>query len=254
MKALALDFDGVLADSGREFFAVAWRTYLDLTPDSSLAGADPESLRARFLALVPLGNRAEDFGVALAAIEAGAPLDDQSAYDAFRATRDGAFLEAFHHRFYAVRAAGVEADPHAWCALNPPYAPLLDVLRRRAGETRLAIATAKDRASVERLLAAWGASDLFEPGLVLDKETAVHKRVHLTRLAERLGLPFPEITFVDDKVNHLDDVAGLGVRCALAAWGQNGPREHALARARGHLVLSLADVEAQLFGHRTRCV
>jgi hypothetical protein len=42
-------------------------------------------------------------------------------------------------------------------------------------------------------------------------------------------------------------VAGLGVRCALAAWGYNGPREHRLARAHGHLVCTLERVEAQLF-------
>jgi hypothetical protein len=56
------------------------------------------------------------------------------------------------------------------------------------------------------------------------------------------------MTFVDDKVNHLDAVAPLGVRCALSAWGYNGPREHELARARGYRVCSLADVESQLFG------
>jgi hypothetical protein len=54
--------------------------------------------------------------------------------------------------------------------------------------------------------------------------------------------------FVDDKVNHLDDVSRLGVRCGLATWGFNGPREEALARAAGHLVCTLDDAEEQLFG------
>jgi hypothetical protein len=56
------------------------------------------------------------------------------------------------------------------------------------------------------------------------------------------------MTFLDDKVNHLDSVAALGVRCALSTWGYNGPREHRLARDHGHRVCSLDDVEAQLFG------
>jgi hypothetical protein len=38
------------------------------------------------------------------------------------------------------------------------------------------------------------------------------------------------------------------VRCALSAWGYNGPREHALARAHGHRVCTLDDFETQLFG------
>jgi hypothetical protein len=51
-------------------------------------------------------------------------------------------------------------------------------------------------------------------------------------------------------VNHLESVAPLGVRCALAAWGYNGPREHARAHELGFLVCGLADVEARLFGGR----
>ncbi len=254
MQALVLDFDGVLADSAPEIFTVAWRSYLDLIPGSGLAEIESASVRDRFFSLVPLGNRAEDFGVALAAIDGGVELADQAAFDRFRAGQDAHFLDRFHRHFYAVRGALVDADAAAWCALNPPFRPLLDLLRRRAGETRLAIATAKDHASVVRLLATWGASDLFDPQWILDKETAAHKRVHLERLAARFALPAREITFVDDRVNQLDDVASLGVRCALAAWGQNGPREHALARSRGYLVLALDDAEAQLFEAPSRRV
>ena len=60
-------------------------------------------------------------------------------------------------------------------------------------------------------------------------------------------MPFERIVFVDDKVNHLEDVASLGVRCTLAAWGYNGPREHELARHRGFDVCSLAEAERVLF-------
>jgi hypothetical protein len=56
------------------------------------------------------------------------------------------------------------------------------------------------------------------------------------------------MAFLEDKVNHLDAVAPLGVRCALAAWGYNGEREQRHARARGYLVCTLEDVEERLFG------
>ena len=55
------------------------------------------------------------------------------------------------------------------------------------------------------------------------------------------------MTFVDDKLNHLEAVAPLGVRCALAAWGYNGPREQDAARRSGFLVCDLDDVEGKLF-------
>ena len=100
---------------------------------------------------------------------------------------------------------------------------------------------------VERMQQLSGVADLFEPALVLDKEAGVTKVAHHEHLARITGVDCAEMTFVDDKVNHLDAVAALGVRCALAAWGYNGSREHRLAREHGHLVCSLEDVEAQLF-------
>jgi phosphoglycolate phosphatase-like HAD superfamily hydrolase len=253
VKALALDFDGVLSNSAREAFAVALRTFAALRPRAALAraaagaGAQP-ALFAGFLALMPLGNRAEDYGVALAALESGVVLPDQAAYDAWYAAQDGAWLRAFHARFYEVRTEWARRDREGWLRLMPPFAPFLEVLRRRAGEATYAIVTAKDRASVEELLASYGAADLFARERILDKQAGRSKRAHLGRLAADLALPWAEVTFVDDKLNHLAEAAALGVRCALAGWGYNGPREHAAAAAAGLPVLTLESAERALFG------
>jgi phosphoglycolate phosphatase-like HAD superfamily hydrolase len=250
IRLLALDFDGVISDSAPEAFAVALRTYAEMRPASrlrqravGLAGtAVPtpgsiagDELFAGFVDLMPLGNRAEDYAVVLAAL-------DQ------RRGQDPEWLRAYHQRFYRVRASLMEADPEAWRRLMGPYEDFLDVLRRRAGQVVLAIATAKDRRSVEALLRGYGIDDLFPEGRVLDKETGVSKASHLEHLHRTSGIDFPEMAFVDDKVNHLDAVAPLGVNCCLAAWGYNGPREAALARSRRYRVCALEDVEAQLFG------
>ena len=82
---------------------------------------------------------------------------------------------------------------------------------------------------------------------LLDKEAGRSKRAHLEHLHARTGVAYSEIVFVDDKVNHLDDVAALGVSGVLAAWGYNGEREQRQARAHGHRVCSLSDIESQLF-------
>ena len=266
-RLVALDFDGVIADSAPEAFVVAVRTFAQLRPASSLApalapllgaAAPPPAevaahpLLAGFLALMPLGNRAEDYGVALDVLAAGGRVEDQAAYDAWRNRIDREWLRGFHRAFYRVRSALADADPAGWNALIAPYPELPELLRRRAGEVVLAIATAKDRLSVGRLLRRWGLGDLFPEDRVLDKEAGVSKALHLEELQRRFALPFPEITFVDDKVNHLDATAVLGVRCALAAWGYNGERERRLARERGYLVCQLVDVERQIFGPRAR--
>ncbi len=252
MKLLALDFDGVISDSAREAFVVALRGLASLDPDCGLPtpdrAEDEPALYEAFVTLMPLGNRAEDFGVALRAIDAGEVPEDQVAYDAFFARQDPAWLQRFHTRFYEIRHAWAERDPETWLAEMAAYPEVIAWLRRRAGQAEFAIATAKDRMSVGRLLERYGAADLFPAARILDKEAGRSKRAHLEALAERSGIGFADITFVDDKLNHLEAVRGLGVRTALAAWGYNGPREWRAAEEAGHLVLSAEDAEATLFG------
>jgi phosphoglycolate phosphatase-like HAD superfamily hydrolase len=263
LRLLALDFDGVISDSAPEAFVVALRTWRELRPGARLPGDLAPGTEGRgpsraevlahplypaFLDLMPLGNRAEDYGAMLDALGAGARLADQAAYDRWRARLPSDWLRAFHKAFYRVRTALSEADPAGWIALMGPYPQLPAILRRHAGEVVFAIATAKDRRSVAKLLASYGIDDLFPEGRVLDKEAGVSKAEHLARLHARFGVPYPEMALLEDKVRHLDAAARLGVRCALATWGYNGEREIAQARASGYLVCSLADLERQLFG------
>ena len=251
MRALALDFDGVISDSAREAYVVALRTFARVWPEADLgAPADEEdaALYERFLELMPLGNRAEDYGISLQALERGRELADQAAYDAFRTELEPAGLRRFHKEFYRVRRAWSEVDPAGWLERIGPYPGILDLLRRRSGDVELAIATAKDRHSVASLLASYGVGDLFPEGRVHDKETGVSKQAHIRAIAADVACPVTEVTFVDDKVNHLVDVAETGARCLLAGWGYNGEREWKLAEAAGHPVVGLAEFEAALFG------
>jgi phosphoglycolate phosphatase-like HAD superfamily hydrolase len=262
LKLLALDFDGVISDSAPESFVVALRTWAEMRPDSQqrhprslLSGPvapDPaeiprDPLYRDFLAMMPLGNRAEDYGVELLALEGGLVLTDQASYDAFKAEVDPVWLRAFHKRFYGVRTAMAEADRPAWNRLMAPYPGIPELLRRRAGDLVLAIATSKDRASVAKLLASYGIDDLFPPGFVLDKEAGASKRAHFERLHGSTRLSYQEMLFIDDKVNHLDSVAALGVRCGLAGWGYNSERERCLARDAGHMIFEMGDLEQQIF-------
>ena len=247
MRVLALDFDGVICDSAREAFVVGVRTYRALLSPAFARDERDEALYGEFVGLMPLGNGATDYAVALLALERGLALADQAQYDAFRATLDPAPLRAYHRRFYQERAAWMKADPASWHAHMRPYPGVCELLRRRSREVGLAIATAKDRHSVRALLTQYGVAELFPEGAVLDKQTSDSKRVHVSRIAERAGVTLPEVTFVDDKVNHLVDVAGLGARCVLAAWGYNGQRERRVAEAHGILVSELAEFEALVF-------
>lgn len=247
MKLLVLDFDGVVSDSARESFEVALRTYRALGSESAFCDRGLEALYLSFLELMPLGNRSEDFAVALTALERGVGLEDQAGYDRFYASLDPETLRRFHGRFYEERRAFAAAEPDRWHSLLGPYRGVLDLLERRVGTCPYAIATAKDRRSVLALLDRYGAASLFARDRILDKETGVSKTAHHRWLSDQTGIAFGDMVFIDDKVNHLDDVAALGVRCILATWGYNGEREQRLAAARGHGVAQLDTLEAMLF-------
>ena len=262
MHVLALDFDGVLCNSSREVFVVAVDAYASREPGSALlerlrplrddalgSGVDfrLDALYAAFSELLPLGNRAEDFGVSLKAVENHVAISNQDQYDAFFASIDADWLRSFHREFYAARSRLREADTGAWLDLHLPYPGLAALLRSHRGRTEPAVATAKDARSVHLLLEHLGYSGVFDPDLILDKETGVEKTHHLQALRERTGSDFDRITFVDDKVNHLATVAALGVRPVLAGWGFNTPREHARARELGYAVANLDDAGTVLF-------
>ena len=116
MKLLVLDFDGVIADSAREAFEVARRDLAARCGRSRrCATATRRRCIAAFVALMPLGNRAEDFG--------GRARGDRGGRRAARIRRRttrstprriAAWLRAFHERFYVVRAEFSSEDPRGW--------------------------------------------------------------------------------------------------------------------------------------------
>ena len=263
MKVLALDFDGVISDSAPECFWIALRTLLRVRPNTGyqalLASLDEldgaqareavarDSLYRGFLELLPLGNRAEDFGVALLALAAGVKLETQAEYDHYYDSLEATFAADFHSQFYRERDEFSSAQPERWALLMSPYRELIEALRRHAGSVDFAIATAKDGASVSQLLSHYQLEDLLGPDHVFDKEAGRDKRAHLGAVRERFDVDFSEITFIDDKVNHLIPVQELGVRCFLASWGYNGPREHVLAQKNGIGVCGLDQLESMVF-------
>ncbi|MDP6980493.1 MAG: hypothetical protein QF570_18150 [Myxococcota bacterium] len=263
MKVLALDFDGVISDSAPECFWVAVRTLERVRPGSldasrlerwsAMSGTDAreaiqrDPLFAGFLDIMPLGNRAEDFGVSLLALEAGESIENQADYDRWFAEQALDFTKAFHEHFYDERAQLRAASEEDWGLLMSPYGELIDLLRRHRGACDVVIATAKDRDSVSRLVSRFEIGDVFALDRIYDKEWGRDKQAHIRAVQGDFDVPFEDITFIDDKANHLVSVAKLGARCVLASWGYNGPRERAYATDRGLAVYGLDKLEGALF-------
>lgn len=237
---LALDFDGVFWDSVGECYATARRAWHELHGE-----ALPECERAfrsgRWLARV-----GSDFAVLLR-LAAAHPEGDLSQFpraeweERKRTCPDG---QRFEQAFYRLREEARTQDFSSWAALQGPYPGFvaeLPALRDAFGDP--AIATTKDAASVEALLAPLGLSLI-----VLGREFSTDKRLQIGRLCDSWGVAPDQIWFVDDLLDNLRPVQETGARVALAAWGYNTPDERQEAEREGIPVLELGGVARALCG------
>jgi len=252
---IAFDFDGVISNSIHDSFVTALNSYIEFKPDHKLPLTESivpakrifefekehADLFAEFKSLIPMGNRAEDYYVILRIIEENrtSGIPDQETYDAFRLTLNESLREEYHDFFYQFRINLQNKDPDAWAELLPAFPGIPEIIPTLSSDFTLAIATAKDRRSVNIQLEKYGLKKCFAPENILDKDTSESKRGHLARFHESHGIPYDQIHFIDDKVLHLVSVADLGVHCYLSMWGFNSEREHAIADEHGFVKLKI---------------
>ncbi|MEA2063000.1 MAG: HAD hydrolase-like protein [Gemmatimonadota bacterium] len=253
-RVLALDFDGVISDSLLEAYLITRRIAGDFDPDlapenskylptldsiRSFRYSNPEHWKS-FAALVPFSNRCEDYLLCQMAAHQSRRITSQEQFNTFarRLTREE--IDSFHDAFYAERYRLAGLDREKWLSLNSCYPGVPEVLRKLAGRFTLAVVTSKDRRSVGILLKHYGVAEIFDN--VLDKSMGASKRAHLTELSERCGIPYENITFIDDKVAHLIDCAPLGIHPLLAGWGYNSDQERELACKHSIKVLELEEL------------
>jgi phosphoglycolate phosphatase-like HAD superfamily hydrolase len=257
-EAVAFDFDGVLSNSIHDSYRTSLNAYIRFRPDHSLPlrgplvsaedtfrfEAEHPDLFRRFRKILPLGNRAEDYCVMLTVLDRNESdrVAAQEDFDRYSRTIPGEAQNAYQRLFYEVRLELQDRDPEAWIKMVPAFPGMAEAVEALSKRFILAIATSKDRVSVDMLLRAYGIRQYFSPENILDKDFSESKRKHLARLHEMHGIPFGCIHFIDDKVLHLVSVKDLGVRCYLASWGFNGERERRIAEEAGFVVLKLEDL------------
>lgn len=252
---IAFDFDGVISNSVHDSYVTALNAYMEFLPEHQLPlteRIDPAEkifeyekenpeLFDKFMHLLPMGNRAEDYYVILQAIERdlSETINSQDSFDRFKADLDPSKRAQFHDFFYHFRIHRQDEDPVAWARLLPSFPGIPEIIPTLAESFTLGIATAKDGRSVDLQLANYGLSEYFDCQNRLDKDFSETKRGHLRQFHAMHGTPYSDIHFIDDKVLHLLAVEDLGVKCYLSMWGFNSKREHDIAREHGFTLLEI---------------
>jgi len=257
-KIIALDFDGVISNSVHDSMRTAVNTYLDFVSDHQLPvkkilAADQvdqfENTNPHFWnefsRLMPFGNFAKDYYVFVRLLELGKSetVQTQEDFNQFKKTIPEKTLTTYNVSFYENRLQMQKEDPQGWCQIIPVFRGVPEAVQILFKKHTLAIATSKDRGSVDLLLKHYRLDSCFLSENILDKDFAESKRHHLIRFHEKLNIPFSQIHFVDDKVMHLLKVNDLGVNRYLASWGFNSQQEHEIARANGCRVIGIEDLK-----------
>lgn len=252
---IAFDFDGVISNSIHDSFVTALNSYIEFKPKHQLPISKPivpakrifefekkhPDFFAAFRSLLPMGNCAEDYYVILRIIEENrtASIGNQESFDAYKKSLDKSLRNTYDEFFYQFRISLQNKDPDAWAELLPAFPGIPEAVPILARDFMLAIATAKDRRSVDIQLAKYGLAAYFDPGNILDKDYSASKRGHLIRFHELHGTAYDQMHFIDDKALHLVAAADLGVHCYLSMWGFNSEREHAIANEHGFTLLEI---------------
>lgn len=235
---LALDFDGVIADSIAECLVNGYNAHVrfegegdPITRLSDLAPAVVDEAR-RLRNFIRSG---QDYVYIFQAIRQGADLRDQSGFDRFaQAHRDR--RDPYFDLFYQVRKHAADSDPAGWAELSPLY-PGMGEFLTSFPEDRLTIVTTK-KAEYAAIILSHNDVRIGEDRIF--QATEAHpKQDILVRLAENRGVAPSVFCFVDDQVDTLFNIRPTGVRCFLAEWGYNNSDQVARAWEHGVSVLSL---------------
>ena len=229
---LALDFDGVICDGMREYFAAAWRAWRRLRP--SVAPNPPPGLLEGFARVRPLIESGWEMPLVIHALLSGASADDLlgSWRPAPLLAQLGLTREDVAAAVDGVRDEWIAADEADWLDHHRFYPGVVEKLGRLAGgPTRSVVVTTKEGRFARKLLARQGLE--LGAGNVFGKEVGQPKPAILRELIDA-GPPTASLWFVEDRLEALAAVKrtpGLdGVELFLASWGYNTERDREAAR------------------------
>jgi phosphoglycolate phosphatase-like HAD superfamily hydrolase len=205
---------------------------------------DNPKIFSAFSKLIPMGNFAEDYFVMFEIINTNEVINinGQSDFDDYKKQLPKNDLSSFQNIFYSKRSSMQKKDPESWSQLLQPFPGIVEAIKSLSNRFILAIATSKDRPSLNICLKKYGLSNYFLPENILDKDFAKTKRIHLIRLHEMHSIDYENIIFIDDKLLHLISVKDLKVRKYLAFWGFNTQKEHEHAIREGFTLLKIEDL------------
>jgi phosphoglycolate phosphatase-like HAD superfamily hydrolase len=244
---LALDFDGVLCNGLKEYFATAWRAYCRLW---QVEGTDPPAgVAESFYRLRPVVETGWEMPVLVRSLVVGISESDILAHWSEVCQRI-VEREELEPAILAVEVDGIRdewiaADLDGWLAIQQFYPGTVRRLQLLLeSSVRVAIVSTKEGRFIRQLLDRQGIT--FPADAIFGKEAGQPKHDTLRQLLNSGRDRLPQaLWFVEDRLKTLQSVRQqtdlVGAKLFLAEWGYTTAADRRAAEMDGEIqLLSLA--------------
>ena len=110
----------------------------------------------------------------------------------------------------------LQKDMKRWSGLSSPYNRIVEGVNKLKKDARIIIITNKNKGSVFPQAGYFGL-DIAEDD-IYDTYISNNKREKLEMISKKFDVPFRDIIFVDDMLEHLVLTKSLGIKPMLAIW------------------------------------
>lgn len=256
-KILALDFDGVIADSQLECFIIGYNSYLKTIKNTNffdrvkLTYANNKHLIGKYKYIYNQYKKIRPFAydgfshfVLLYSIENGIKLNSGTDYDNLR-IKLVRYKHEYEVLFYKTRHALMKKNFENWLKLTSPYKGVISAIKNLQNFFILVIATTKDQLSVSEFLKKYNIKHKFIAG----REISIDKEFQMSVIKKRFNINYRDIWFIDDNIQTLVKLKKKGINCILAEWGYNSQGQKMAAINNRIPILRLKNVDHKIITH-----
>jgi 3-deoxy-D-manno-octulosonate 8-phosphate phosphatase KdsC-like HAD superfamily phosphatase len=219
MKLLAMDFDGVIADSILECAITGYNGY-QIYCGNNVRINTPEEIASdqliTFRKMRPYIRSGEDYIYLFHALNDNINISTQEEFDKFQRTYRER-RELYHQLFYSARQILINSDHDNWINFNPLYNGMGNFLR--SIHNRVHIVSTKTSKYINDILETNGIK--INSKNIHDASGSISKPEIIIRLMKDHKLSPRKLIFIDDHFDTLHKVKLTGVRCLFAEWGYN---------------------------------
>ena len=258
-KILALDYDGVIADSNYECLAVGFNTYLKFRNDATLFNGkkftygnfkklihDHKNTVDRYEKLRPFAIDAFCWYVILSILEENAKIKSQSEYNKIRNNLMPIYNE-FVKEFYKERYRLQTENFEKWLTFVKPFKIVRSINQLKS---RFVITIATN--NMEKTILGFLRKYDIPVQTIADKKLGINKLKQLEYIKNKHKVGFSDLYFVDDQVLHFQNLMKLKVNCFLATWGYNNDEQKKYAQKIGAELLTEKDFYGKLIAKLDR--